>query len=291
MTRTVPAAFLGALLLGLICFPTLLSAQTPSVPVPAPTPPQRSGTAAPAKPTVSKGAVDQSPSSAVPRPPNPVGTPSKPSGSAATAAKPPAAGAAPEKSPAPNVETTSTLTADQRALLDRISNYLSSVHTLVGKFVQVGPDGGKTTGDFYLQKPGRVRFQYDPPTPTDIVADGQSVAVRDRGLNTQDIYELSQTPLRFLLADHIDIINDTNLVAMTPDDNFISVVIEERHLVAGTYRLMVMFGAKDIQLKQWTITDPQGYDTTVAIYNLDTAKRPDPELFKINYERADHSIQ
>jgi outer membrane lipoprotein-sorting protein len=282
MTRTVPAAFLGSLLLGLICFPTFLSAQAPSAPVPAPTPPQRSGTAAPAKPAVSN---------AVPRPPNPVGTPSKPSGPAATAAKPPAAGATIEKPPAPNVETTNTLTAEQRAVIDRISSYLSSVHTLVGKFVQVGPDGGKTTGDFFLQKPGRVRFQYDPPTPTDIVADGQSVAVRDRGLNTQDIYELSQTPLRFLLADHIDIINDTNLVAMTPDDNFISVVIEERHLVAGTYRLMVMFGAKDIQLKQWTITDPQGYDTTVAIYNLDTVKRPDPEVFKISYERADHTVQ
>jgi outer membrane lipoprotein-sorting protein len=288
MTRTVPAALLGSLLLGLICSPAMLSAQTPSTPGPAPTPPQRSGTAAPAKPT-SKGAVDQS--SAVPRPPNPVGTPGKPSGSAATAAKPPAADAAIEKPPRPSGETTSTLTADQRALLDRISSYLSSVHTMVGKFVQIGPDGGKTTGDFYLQKPGRVRFEYDPPTSTDIVADGQSVAVRDRALNTQDIYQLSQTPLRFLLADRIDVINDTNLVAMIPDENFTSVVIEERNLVAGTYRLTVMFGAKDAQLRQWTVTDPQGYDTTVAVYNLDFTKRPDPELFKINYERADHSIQ
>jgi outer membrane lipoprotein-sorting protein len=288
MTRTVPAAFLGFFLLGLICSPTLVSAQTPSGPAATPAPPPRSGTAAPAKPTASKGAVDQSTSSAAPRPPNPVGTPSKPSGAAAPA-KP--AGTTIEKPPAPNVETTNTLTVEQRALLDRISSYLSSVHTLVGKFVQIGPDGSRTTGDFYLQKPGKVRFQYDPPTPTDIVADGQSVAVRDRALNTQDTYELSQTPLRFLLADHIDIVNDTNLVAMNPDDNFISVVIEERHLVAGTYRLMVMFGAKDIQLKQWTITDPQGYDTTVAVYNLDTIKRPDPDLFKINYERAGHNVQ
>ena len=78
---------------------------------------------------------------------------------------------------------------------------------------------------------------------------------------------------------------------MRPDDNFVKVVIEERHLVAGTYRLQVLFGAKDIQLKQWTITDPQGYDTTVAVYNLDTAKRPDPELFKISDERAERNIQ
>jgi outer membrane lipoprotein-sorting protein len=285
MTRTVPAAILGSFLLGLFCSPVLVSAQTPTAPVPAPAPAQRSGAPPPAKPAATKGAGDQS--TAAPRPPNPVGAPGKPP--AATAAKPPAADVTIEKPSAPSAETTNSLNADQRALLDRISSYLSNVHTLVGKFVQIGPDGGKTSGGIFLQKPGKVRFAYDPPTATDIVADGQSIAVRDRNLNTQDVYDLSQTPLRFLLAEKIDIINDTNLVEMRPDDNFISVVIEERHLVAGTYRLMVMFGAKDLQLKQWTITDPQGYDTTVAIYNLDTAKRPDPDLFKINY--ADRAVQ
>ncbi len=69
------------------------------------------------------------------------------------------------------------------------------------------------------------------------------------------------------------------------DDLFMTVVIEEKSLVAGTNRLMIMFGSKDHQLKQWTVTDPQGYDTTVAVSNLDSSKKPDPKLFKINYER------
>jgi outer membrane lipoprotein-sorting protein len=56
--------------------------------------------------------------------------------------------------------------------------------------------------------------------------------------------------------------------------------------VAGTHRLMLMFGAEDHQLKQWTVTDPQGYDTTVAIYNVDTSRKPSADLFKINYERV-----
>ncbi len=174
---------------------------------------------------------------------------------------------------------------DQRALVEKISAYLSGVRTLVGKFVQVGPDGKRTTGDFYLQKPGRVRFEYDPPSPIDIIADGGSVAVRDRNLATQDIYPLSQTPLRFLLADHLDLMKDTNLISITADDVFVTAVIEERSALVGTNRLMLMFSAKDLQLKQWTVTDPQGYDTTVAVYNLDSTKRPDPSLFKINYER------
>jgi outer membrane lipoprotein-sorting protein len=50
---------------------------------------------------------------------------------------------------------------------------------------------------------------------------------------------------------------------------------------------MLMFGAKDFQLRQWTVTDPQGYDTTVAVYNLDTKTKPDPDLFKINYDNPD----
>jgi outer membrane lipoprotein-sorting protein len=154
---------------------------------------------------------------------------------------------------------------------------------LSGNFVQVGPDGGRTKGQFFISKPGKVRFEYDNPSPIELIADGQSVVVRDRNLATQDVYPLSQTPLRFLLADHVDLMKDTNLVAVYADDVFITVVVEEKTALIGTSRLMIMFSAKDMQLKQWTVTDPQGYDTTVAVYNLDTSKKPDPGMFKIDY--------
>jgi outer membrane lipoprotein-sorting protein len=177
------------------------------------------------------------------------------------------------------------LDTKQRALVERVSAYLSSIHTLVGNFVQVGPDGSRSTGEFYLQKPGRVRFEYDPPSPILLVADGRSVVVRDRNLATQDLYPLSQTPLRFLLAEKIDLLRDSNVIAVSADETFVTVVMEERQTIGGTHRLMLMFGAQDLKLKQWTITDPQGYDTTVAVYNLDTTKKPDPNLFKIDYTR------
>jgi len=175
--------------------------------------------------------------------------------------------------------------AKQRGLLDRVSLYLSSMQTMVGNFVQIGPDGGRTEGTFYIQKPGRVRFNYNPPSPIDIIADGSSVVVRDRKLATQDLYPLSQTPLRYLLADRIDLQHDTDVVSVNADETFATVVIEEKELMIGTSRLMLMFDAKDLTLKQWTVTDPQGFDTTVAVYNLDSTKKPDPNLFVINYER------
>ena len=171
----------------------------------------------------------------------------------------------------------------QRGLLDRISAYLTSAQTLVGNFVQIGPDGRRLDGTFWIQKPGKVRFQYNPPSPIDIIADGSSVVVRDRSLETTDFYPLSQTPLRYLLADHIDLLRDTDVISVSADDTFVTVVIEETQVMVGTNRLMIMFDAKTLALKQWTVTDPQGLDTTVAVYNLDTAKKPDPNLFVINY--------
>jgi outer membrane lipoprotein-sorting protein len=195
--------------------------------------------------------------------------------------------------PAPAQQTAAATTStaaqgqlDQGATVERISSYLSGMKSLMGDFVQVGPDGRRTEGQFYVQKPGKVRFEYSPPSRVDVIADGQAVVVRDRKRATQDVYPLSQTPLRFLVADRVDLARDTNLVSVGADEQFVTVVIEETQLV-GTNRLMLKFGAKDYKLRQWTVTDPQGYDTTVAVYNLDAGKKLDPALFQISYDNPD----
>ena len=240
-----------------------------SVPLPTPAPRPKS-TAAP-------------PAAATPASPDTAAA----AAAAATPADPGAKGLFPfsfslGKSAVPSQAT--AFDAHQRALLDKISNYLSGVQTLVGNFVQIGPDGRRVEGAFSIQKPGKVRFAYNPPSPIDIIADGSAVVVRDRSLETSDYYPLSQTPLRYLLADHINLLRDTDVVSVSADDTFITVVIEETRLLTGTSRLMIMFDAKNLQLKQWTVTDPQGLDTAVAVYNLDTTKKPDPNLFVINYQ-------
>jgi outer membrane lipoprotein-sorting protein len=245
MRKVAMAAAVAALIVG------SAFAAAESVPLPVPSP-KRPGaqSGAPTNPDI-------------PRPPMALGT-----GAAPTATKP---------------TTPATFDDKQRAIVDKVSTYLSSVQTLVGDFVQVGPDGRRTEGQFFIQKPGKVRFEYNPPSPIDVVADGHSVVVRDRNLDTQQLWPLSQTPLRYLLADHIDLRKDTTLVSISSDDTFVTVVIEETQTLVGTSRLMLMLGAKDFQLRQWTVTDPQGFDTTVAVYNLDTTKKPDPALFKITY--------
>ncbi len=187
--------------------------------------------------------------------------------------------------PAVQERATGNFDAAQRALADKVSAYLTAVQVLSGDFVQQGPDGRQVKGQFFIQKPGKVRFDYDPSSPIEIIADGSSVVVRDRRLGTQDTYPLSQTPLRFLLSDRIDLLRDTNVVGVYADQAFITIVIDDKHPLVGTNRLMLMFDAKDLKLKQWTITDAQGYDTTIAVSNLDSTHRPDPSLFRIDYTR------
>jgi outer membrane lipoprotein-sorting protein len=254
----------AAILFGMAAMTACAAAQ--SVPVPRPAPPMR---AAPVPPA----AVE----------------PPKPSPPLALSAQPLPNPASPQARPPDGVASPGGAIAfdpKQRAMLEKINGYFTGVQNLVGDFVQVAPNGARSEGKFYLQKPGRLRFEYNSPSTIELIADGQSVAVRDSRLATQDLLPLSQTPLRFLLADRIDLLKDTNVVGAYTDDLFATVVIEERQTFAGTHRLMLMFGAQDYQLRQWTVTDPQGFDTTVAVYNLDKTKKLDSSLFKINYERV-----
>ena len=261
MAGTSQGLWVGLALLGMAALPAVVIADTIPLPTPAPLPKE----GAPARPSATANPAD--------------------SGLVAGFKSLFHLDKQPEPPPAPAATTTVALNPTQRTQIDKVSTYLSSVQQLVGNFVQVGPDGSRVKGEFYIQKPGKIRFEYDPPSPVEIVADGQSVVVRDRKLATQDLYPLSQTPLRFLLSERIDLAKDTNIVGVRADDVFVTIIIEERQALIGTSRLMMMVGAKDFQLKQWTITDPQGYDTTVAVSNLDTSKRPDPNLFKIDYTR------
>lgn len=272
-------ALLAGALLSAVSGAAAVAQGTPAViPLPRPAPLPKEGIVA--EPPLPPAAVPVPPAAVQPPPAAPVPR------AATVAAPPPPPPAAAATPAAVTSRSGNAFSTAQRASLERINGYFNSVTNLVGNFVQVGPDGARTEGTLYILKPGKVRFEYDPPSPIELIADGSSVAVRDRKLATQDIYPLSQTPLRFLLAEKINLLRDANVVGVYQDELFISVAIEEKHPVTGTHRLLIMFGAQDFQLKQWTITDQQGYDTTVAVYNLDPSQKPDPKLFRINYERV-----
>jgi outer membrane lipoprotein-sorting protein len=255
--------FIAVVMAGLVAAATTAAAE--AIPLPRPAPLPKTGIVAP-------------PPAPIPAPVARPAAPPETQSSSSLLRLPPIFGGE-QKTPAGGAAFDSV----QRTLVDKVSQYLTRVQVMSGDFAQIGPDGRQMSGQFYVQKPGKVRFDYDLPARIDIIADGSSVVVRDRKLATQDVFPLSQTPLRFLLADRIDLMRDTNVTAVYADDLFVTVVVEEKQALLGTSRLMMMFDAKDFQLKQWVVTDPQGYDTTVAVSNVDIARQPDPSLFRIDH--------
>ena len=184
--------------------------------------------------------------------------------------------------------TTTAFDANQRALIDRVNVYLMSVQTLVGDFVQVGPDGRRAEGKIYLQKPGRVRFEYNPPSPIELVSDGSSLVVRDRKLETQDLYPLSQTPLRFLLADRIDLLRETNVIAVSADDTVRQPddrgkADARRHPQGAADVLRQGHAAQAVDHHRPAGLRHHGRAAIISI----TRKKLDPAMFRINYERKE----
>ena len=177
--------------------------------------------------------------------------------------------------------------AEPEAVVQRANAYFNSFQTLTGSFLQIGPDGRKIGGKISLAKPGRLRFEYDQPSPLEVIADGTSVAVRDRKLNTQDLYFISQTPLKFLIRDRIDLARDLSVIDVGNEPGGIRVTLEDRSTLGGTSKIQLYFDAEMKTLSQWRITDPQGYLTTVQLANLQKGKAVDGTLFFIDYGRAE----
>lgn len=175
-------------------------------------------------------------------------------------------------------------TVDAATAIARANTYFNNTMTLVGDFVQIGADGRRAEGKLYVQKPGRLRFEYADPATLEIVADGRSVAIRDRKLATQDLYFIWQTPLKFLLNQKIDLARDTKVLGVTSNQDSISIVVEDSATLGGTSRIRLVFNPTTFALEQWSVVDPQGYETLVSLFNVDTTTKPDPSLFQITYE-------
>ena len=174
---------------------------------------------------------------------------------------------------------------DEDALVAKANGYFNDDNTMIADFTQIGGDGRRTDGKLSIEKPGRMRFAYAPPATLEVVADGSSVAVIDRKLHTQDLYFIGQTPLKFLLNDHIDLSKDTKITGVSGDASSSSIDIEDKATFGGTSKIRLTFDKQPLGLKQWTVVDPQGYETVVSLSNVDLSTKPDDALFKINTER------
>jgi len=164
-----------------------------------------------------------------------------------------------------------------------IANHFTRVRTMMGEFVQFGPTGEQTGGRFFIERPGRVLFLYEEPSNIRVVADGSSVVVNNKKLNTWDIYPLEKTPLKLILGDRIDL-GGGRVVNVTEADDLTTIVMQDQQ-VFGDSRITMMFDPATYDLRQWTIRDAKGQDTTVMIYNVREGVTFGPDTFEIDYQR------
>ncbi len=184
-----------------------------------------------------------------------------------------------------------TAHAQGAALADaqKIADHFANVKTMTGEFVQFGPRGEQTGGKFYIERPGRIRFKYEEPSGFKVIADGESVVINNAKLNTWDLYPLSKTPLKLLLDNRIDLSGD-KVRSVRQDEDLTTIQLQDKSIF-GDSTITMMFDPKSYELRQWTITDAQGKDTTVMIFNVQAGVTFDPSVFKIDYARVTEASQ
>jgi len=171
--------------------------------------------------------------------------------------------------------------ADQATLV-QVSAYLNSLRTLQARFLQIGPDGATTRGNVWLDRPGRMRFQYDPPSPLLLVAGHGVVIFHDSQLDQTTTIALTQTPLGLLLADTVTLSGpgsgDITVTDFQRPPGQIQITLV-RTKTPGDGSLTLSLNAAPLALTGWSVVDAQGRETRLLMSNIRLGGSFDPALF------------
>ncbi|MEO0982298.1 MAG: outer membrane lipoprotein carrier protein LolA [Pseudomonadota bacterium] len=182
---------------------------------------------------------------------------------------------------APAADETLVPAGEERdAIVAAAAEALSAVGTAKGRFIQIAPDFSMTEGDFALRRPGRVRFDYDEPAPLLIVADGATVAIEDRDLETLDRVPLGATPLDIILDDDLDFDSEAEVTEVRRANGFVAVTLRDLSEEADGL-LTLVFEEESYDLVMWRTLDAAGGITSVELADVETNVRINPRLFRI----------
>ena len=171
--------------------------------------------------------------------------------------------------------------AEWPAILAQTSDALTAVKTARGTFVQSNPDGSVVTGTFALNRPGRMRFEYDDPTPVLIVSDGTTVAMQDTELDTVDRVPIGSTPLGLILATDLNVDEDVEVLSIMQNSERLGIRVQDSSgELEGT--LTMVFDKSSYALLGWLATDGNDQTTVVDLLDVESNVRVDPRLFRLN---------
>ena len=160
-----------------------------------------------------------------------------------------------------------TLSDDQTAMIKAINEHNSAIKTMVGRFLQIDTQGQRIEGTFYLERPGKILFRYNPPSYEQIVSVGRGFYVVDRKEKTQYAYPQDKVPLRQFLDAQIDLFK-ANIVAVEQSRDYFTVTLQD-DTPAGIVRVSLVFDTDTQDLKQWTLVEPSGAELTFSLYDVD----------------------
>lgn len=179
-----------------------------------------------------------------------------------------------------------TLNVEQKAALDRINAYINSFTTLRGDFVQISDRGQSVKGVLMLSKPGKIRFDYAPPSPLLIVSDGKWLTIKNKVKERGDQVPLRSTPLRLIVANKIDLFAETNVLSVEESEGLTSVALSDKKGSMGGHIVLIFDNVRD-ELQQWIIVDGKGRRTTVQFANLEKDVKLNQKLFLETIKRKE----
>jgi outer membrane lipoprotein-sorting protein len=179
-----------------------------------------------------------------------------------------------------NVELTTAISAAP-VEAKTIADHFSSVKSMSGDFVQSGPKAEKTSGRFFLQRPGKIRFNYAGQSGVSVIADGKSLVVYNKTLKTSRLYALSKTPLKLLLDNKVDF-SGRRLKSIRDDGAQVIIKLADKSAF-GNSNITMVFDRKSLDLRRWSLTDERGLTTTVTIFNVKQGVRAAEGTFTIDY--------
>lgn len=168
--------------------------------------------------------------------------------------------------------------------LQEISGFLNDLTTAKSSFTQINPDGTISTGTLYIKRPGRARFEYDPPDPALVMAGGGTVAIFDRKSNEPpQQFPLKRTPLAVILKRNVDLTEANMITGHSADDVSTTITAQDPENPDIGY-IELVFTADPVELRQWVITDEGGNQTTVILGDMERGLDLQASLFSVPVE-------
>jgi outer membrane lipoprotein-sorting protein len=175
--------------------------------------------------------------------------------------------------------TGAELSKKQIEVVQRVNLYFNQLSSLKGTFIQTSADGKRLRGKFYVNRPGRFRFDYARPSMLVIVSDGKYVAIQDHDLGTDDRWGLEHTPFQMLLRKDVDLLRDARFFELQDTDDAITIALEDKGADSSGRVKIVLSKTPSVELREWIAKDVQGLDTRIVIGDVVKVDDLDPALF------------